>query len=202
MPKDYRVEIKVKNNYLLTLLREAGYKNVRQLCLEHGLGEQLVGTIANLKLSVFNSRGKVRPIYDRLSVILRCLPEDLAPSQHHHEALLKNSGNVEISMQEISTLLPGFVEAVPQLPDAQLEQQDFLRVLSDLLDELTPRERLIIERRYGLDGEKPLHLSEVSEELGITKERIRQIEFKALSRLKRKRCKEQLLEVSPIEFRV
>jgi len=53
------------------------------------------------------------------------------------------------------------------------------------LNELEPRMRLIVERRYGLDGEAPMTLEQLSSELGVTRERVRQIEHKALRELRR-----------------
>ncbi len=198
--KDYRVQVKVKNNYLLTMMEKAGFWNVRQLCLAHDLSMNVVGMVCNLRLSVVNSRGGIRPIYLRLSKIFNCLPKDLVPPQHYEFPLPKNSGNVEISFQEISTLLPGFMETVPQLPDYRLEQEDFLHVLSGLLDELNPRERIVITRRFGLEGEAPATLKEIGDDLGVGKERTAQIERKALRRLARPDRKQKLLEVAPIDL--
>ncbi|OGN97303.1 MAG: hypothetical protein A2Z77_02485 [Chloroflexi bacterium RBG_13_51_36] len=61
----------------------------------------------------------------------------------------------------------------------------FLREeLSRTLESLTPRERRVIELRFGLSDEHSLTLGEVGMELGLTKERIRQIEKEALTKLR------------------
>jgi RNA polymerase sigma factor (sigma-70 family) len=52
-----------------------------------------------------------------------------------------------------------------------------------LLDDLEPRERDILERRFGLRGREPLTLQTLGEELGLSRERVRQIEKGALARL-------------------
>jgi RNA polymerase primary sigma factor len=54
-----------------------------------------------------------------------------------------------------------------------------------LLEKLTPRQRLVIERRFGLRSGNNETLQQVGDDLGVTRERIRQIESKALVRLKR-----------------
>ncbi|MBO5925660.1 MAG: sigma-70 family RNA polymerase sigma factor, partial [Clostridia bacterium] len=55
--------------------------------------------------------------------------------------------------------------------------------LLDLLKTLTPREEKVIRMRYGLDDNRPRTLEEVGEAFGVTRERIRQIEAKALKKL-------------------
>jgi len=52
------------------------------------------------------------------------------------------------------------------------------------LTRLNPRMRLVLERRFGLDGEKPETLEEVGATLGITRERVRQLESRALRELR------------------
>jgi RNA polymerase primary sigma factor len=57
--------------------------------------------------------------------------------------------------------------------------------LDAALDSLEPRMRHVIERRYGLDGDNPQTLEELGADLGITRERVRQLENKALRELRR-----------------
>ena len=56
--------------------------------------------------------------------------------------------------------------------------------LQTLLDYLNPREREILSLRFGLEGEQPLTLDEVGQQFNVTRERIRQIEAKALTKLR------------------
>jgi len=56
--------------------------------------------------------------------------------------------------------------------------------LQDLLDYLNPREREILSLRFGLEGDQPLTLDEVGRRYNVTRERIRQIEAKALTKLR------------------
>jgi RNA polymerase primary sigma factor len=57
--------------------------------------------------------------------------------------------------------------------------------LARALDQLEPREREIVRLRFGLDAEGPHTLEEIGERLDLTRERIRQLEGKALARLRR-----------------
>ncbi len=56
--------------------------------------------------------------------------------------------------------------------------------LTRALDTLNPRMRLVISRRFGLDGQAPQTLEQVGSELGITRERVRQLEARALRELR------------------
>jgi RNA polymerase primary sigma factor len=56
--------------------------------------------------------------------------------------------------------------------------------LFDVLDTLTPREEKVLRLRYGIDDGKPRTLEEVGREFNVTRERIRQIEAKALRKLR------------------
>lgn len=52
------------------------------------------------------------------------------------------------------------------------------------LKTLPEKHRRVIEMRYGLNGEGEMTLGEIAEEMGLTRERIRQIEYKALRMLR------------------
>jgi RNA polymerase primary sigma factor len=56
--------------------------------------------------------------------------------------------------------------------------------LAKALDQLNPRMRLVISRRFGLEGQVPQTLEQVGSELGITRERVRQLESRALRELR------------------
>ena len=63
--------------------------------------------------------------------------------------------------------------------------------LADILEVLDGRERLIIFQRFGLDGVRPRTLEEVGKKLGVTRERIRQVQNIALVKLRRALSKKE-----------
>lgn len=69
-------------------------------------------------------------------------------------------------------------------PLAHLESKALIRVLRDMVGSLSQREASILQARYGLDGARPKCLDEIGTQFGITRERVRQIQNKALGKLR------------------
>jgi RNA polymerase primary sigma factor len=62
--------------------------------------------------------------------------------------------------------------------------EEELRQVHALLEPLSLREATVLRLRFGLTGEEPMTLKQVGEHLGITRERVRQIEHNGLRRLR------------------
>ena len=75
-------------------------------------------------------------------------------------------------------------EQTEQLACTHVNQQELHSRLQALLATLNPRERLVLHLRYGLDGTKGRTLEEIGKLLGVTRERVRQMETKALGKLR------------------
>jgi RNA polymerase primary sigma factor len=70
------------------------------------------------------------------------------------------------------------------LPEEAAEVSLRRDALRSILDALSPRERQVLEMRYGLDGRQPRTLDEVGRAFNVTRERIRQIEHQSLKKLR------------------
>ena len=70
-------------------------------------------------------------------------------------------------------------------PAAQVQRSDLFEKLDGLLDELSDKHQEVLSRRFGLRGFPRSTLEEVGAEIGLTRERVRQIQVEGLARLRR-----------------
>lgn len=70
-------------------------------------------------------------------------------------------------------------------PDARAEHHEMTLLVRDWLTRLPDKQRIVVMRRFGLDNDDPATLETLAEEMGVTRERVRQIQQEALIKLKR-----------------
>lgn len=70
-------------------------------------------------------------------------------------------------------------------PESLLQSSEIGYLLDDWLAQLSERQRQVIERRYGLNGADVATLDTIASELGLTRERVRQIQMESLDRLRK-----------------
>lgn len=81
--------------------------------------------------------------------------------------------------------LSDFIEDQNSLPPAEAALQNSMRmVVTEVLDSLSPREAKVLRMRYGVDMTSDYTLEEVGKQFDVTRERIRQIEAKAMTKLR------------------
>ena len=81
-----------------------------------------------------------------------------------------------------------------QPPEEEVTQSLLTTQLEAMLSELPAREGRILRLRFGLDGDKPYTLSEVGQKMGVTRERVRQLQAQAIRRLRRLKGSNRLLD--------
>merc|ERR1712188_281991 len=69
-------------------------------------------------------------------------------------------------------------------PEESLQDSDIKSNIVTWLEELNPKQREVLARRFGLMGHEPSTLEDVGAEIGLTRERVRQIQVEALRRLR------------------
>lgn len=181
--KDYVLQIKVKNGPMLRAMRNAGFQTALALARAANCGPSTVGEFLNLTDVPLRSNGNWAPAILRIAEVLKVLPEDLFPPQHLRAALKKNRAEIDMSSDDVCAVLDWGL-AYSTTPEIEQIENDKSRALSACLNSLIPRQHRVLALRFGLDGKEPRTLEQVGIELGITGNRVRQIEAKALRNLK------------------
>jgi RNA polymerase nonessential primary-like sigma factor len=70
-------------------------------------------------------------------------------------------------------------------PEAGLQTQEVASLVQQWLEQLNDKQRIVIERRFGLNSQEVCTLEELAEQLDLTRERVRQIQLEALGHLRR-----------------
>lgn len=70
-------------------------------------------------------------------------------------------------------------------PDHSLEQAEVGQRVAEWVAHLSPKQRMVIENRYGLNGQDVATLEMLAQDMGVTRERVRQIQLEALGQLRR-----------------
>jgi RNA polymerase primary sigma factor len=116
---------------------------------------------------------------------------------HHIEKIAQETVSLEspVGEDEDDSSLGDFIVDERSLSPAQVAARRLLKdQLASIISELTPREQKILSMRFGLEDGVTHTLEEVGREFGVTRERIRQIEAKALERIKDHRTARKLAE--------
>jgi RNA polymerase primary sigma factor len=94
---------------------------------------------------------------------------------------------------EYSLLGDLIYDTAGESPEEAAVSQSLNDHIRDLLETLTPKEAEILSLRFGLNGEKSLSLREIGRQYRLSRERVRQIEKKAITKLRAPSCR-RLLE--------
>jgi len=129
---------------------------------------------------------------EEVARVLRMRPERLRETMQAFQEPVALEKPVGDGNTEFGELLPD-LQAVP--PDAHVHRTEMSHQLERILGTLTPREQIVIRLRFGVGHDQPCTLEQVGQSLSVTRERIRQIEAKALKKLKTPQVKEMFAAI-------
>ena len=111
------------------------------------------------------------------------LPEDQVKTLMEHMDDV-SSLDVTVGEDEDTTVGALIEDTTFQSPSAQIEASDTLNTVNAVLDTLSEREADILRYRFGMKGDRPHTLEEIGQIYGLTRERVRQLEDKAMRKLR------------------
>ncbi len=148
------IRIPIYMEHLLTKWRQTAH----QLQAELGYAPSCEQIARRLRLSK-----------QKLAIIKRALP--FCKASARHDSVEETSGSLDDLVSDHRT----------QDPDNQLSDADTRAHVLRMLNRLEPRAATVLRLRFGLEGHPPLTLKEIGDRLGLTRERVRQLEKEALA---------------------
>lgn len=178
---DYRLDLKIKNGRLWRAMQEFGYETVADLSRATGICQTLLGKYLNLKQTPYGKNGRPKKTADQLSEHFAMPISDLFPDEFLYRPVEKNTFTSLVSHEQVMRLTGS---SSSYQPDEIIEQETDRHNLAMVIESLTEREQMVIRRRFGLNGSGGQTLREIADDFGVTHERIRQIEAKAIRKLR------------------
>ncbi|MDP1815470.1 MAG: sigma factor-like helix-turn-helix DNA-binding protein, partial [Leadbetterella sp.] len=129
-------------------------------------------------------------IMNELEALCGCSREDLFPKfvrDKGFQRMIKFERRLEFDPDKFSVLLGVRRVAMPLPPDLELIRIETDSFVNEILSSLPKKEEMVVRKHFGLCSDSPIAmtLEEIGKELGVNKERVRQIEAEALLRIRR-----------------
>ena len=154
---------------------------------------------------------KVREIRDAEATLRRSLgraPEREEISQRLAKSVNKIDQVLQFSMREVSLdekigkdrdkpISDYLVDPASSSPEDDMIHRESSSLVGEAMAHLTEQERVVVAFRFGLAGGPPLTLKEIGEKMGISRERVRQIECQAKARLRKLFTKKRMVKSPP-----
>lgn len=174
-------------SYAVWWVRQAVFHALSEHSRAFRLPQKLSGQVSRLSTAREKLKAELErtPTTEELAERTAQTPETVA------QLLLAAGDDVSLSatVGEEGNLELGDTLEQEIIPSVELEliRTSFERRIQAMVEELEDKERDVIRMRFGLDGEEPKTLQEIGEAMGLSRERIRQIESRAKEKLRRSR---------------
>jgi RNA polymerase nonessential primary-like sigma factor len=166
----------------------------------------------NVERAIMNQSRTIRlPVHviKELNVVLRALRQlDVARQRPGHGSVDEVARLLDKPAEEVRQVLAfsertssldapldvdpdlSLSDAIPDeregSPETQMEQREIERLVVEWVGQLSDKQRLVVERRYGLNGHEIGTLEQLAEDMGLTRERVRQIQLEAIDKLRKR----------------
>jgi RNA polymerase sigma factor (sigma-70 family) len=186
MMEEFNIKVSVRNNLILQAIRKQGYTNLNKFSKECEVSITGLYGLVNLKEAPLSPHGEFSKAAKELMEALGACPVELWTEEQLNMRLRSNTVERELSKESLQIALQSNARSLIgfDYPEQKLEEADNARIIGDKLDSLTPTEAKILRLRYGFGKSKEHTLEEIGSLLNLTGARIRQIEMKALRRLR------------------
>jgi len=177
--KDYRIKITIRNDRLLSAIEKAGYRSARQFALHNAIEPERVGRLIRGAEKPIDKHGNVtKNCSEILSILNKTLKECFTDRQL--EGFKNTTFETKIEEKDLKKLINPI-----KSHEVKVIEQDVQLSLNEIFSKnLTPREEKVLRMRFGIGLDTDYTLEEVGLQFSLTGERVKQIEKKALRKLK------------------
>jgi RNA polymerase primary sigma factor len=179
---DYRMGYKL-STYATWWIRQA----ITRALADQGRTIRLPVHVADQVRRLMRARRQLAQKLNREPTVAELAKETQTPEKRVQELLdlVEDPVSLELPVGDGESLYGDLIEDIhSEHPDELTAKRLRSRELATALHRLNPRMRKVLALRFGLDGEQPQTLEEVGAGLGITRERVRQLEARALRELR------------------
>lgn len=189
--KEIYIKASVGNNRLKVFRERFGHYSIASLSRATGISHWCLSHLERFKMSPRKMKGRRghpskdvgwrKPVL-MLSNYFGVEPEEIFPPDLWY---LKGTAPIlrEVGLEDLALNNPEFLPALPR-PEDHVIELELRKNINDVLSTLTPREQVVLKRRFGIGDESPQTLETVATEFKVGRERIRAIEAKALRKLR------------------
>jgi RNA polymerase primary sigma factor len=174
-------------SYAVWWVRQAIFHALSEHARVFRLPQKLSSQVSRLSAA----REKLKGELERMPTIAELAERTALPPQEVEQLLLAAGDDVSLStaVGDDGGLELGETLEQDSVPSAEVEmiRTSFERRIQGMVSGLDEKEREVIRMRFGFDGEEPMTLQEIGEAMGLSRERIRQIESRAKEKLRRSR---------------
>lgn len=196
--KEYRLEIKVRNNAVLKRIEELGYESIPDFCRANNLNYGAINDIIAFKAPFYRKRGGINGLIVKLANVLQVLPDHIYPPERRGAPLERNKYISEVDKADLMQISTSLRKDALPVDDRKMLDDFASTIQRVMLEALTPREQRLLDKRFGITSGVPQTLDEVGAELNVSRERVRQMEIKAIRKMKHPAQSKELREY--IEF--
>ena len=192
---DYRIKITIRNDRLLRAIEEAGYKSVQQFALDNFFHYDKVNRLIRGVFKPITEEGSLKPFCSEVLRVLGKKIEDcFTPKQL--QGFKKSTFVTSVDEKTLMQLSQN-----NSTVELKLVENDVKKIIDKIfLENLRPKEERILRMRYGIGLDTSHTLEQIGLEFSVTRERIRDLETKAIEKLKKPHVAKQLINTGFYEL--
>jgi len=174
MENDVRLVIRAKNNLLLSRIEERGFSNIAAFCQFVNVSYAMLNGYICMRISPRMRNGDWRKPALDIAEALDARPEDLWSSEQQAMTEPVKVAEVVMSMAEYGRRLAA------SNPERQIEARQYRELIAKAVDQLNPRARQIVRRRFGLETGDVETYGAIGKDVGLSVTRVQEIERRAV----------------------